>query len=286
MKLRKPAAILATTISVVLLFTGCGKMTANELAVKTAAALISHPVTAVQVAADLDLKMDAMGVSTVLGMDLGVDAKFSQEPYRQFTETTMKMNILSMEISEKNQSYTHLEDGKKVTYAHQDSLDAWLRHEAEPEDDSVQSAQKNFQDLIKKKALSDFVLADQTQQLDGREVYVLSCTFTGDEIRSLADDFDELEDRFDGVDLSTLSVPVVSYIDVKSFLPVKMEMEFQGLNEALADAVKKSLDLDMESLKMNVEVTAVKVVCNSFSYDPVDVPEVPQEALDNWIKVD
>lgn len=281
MKLRKPAAILAAVLSVALLFTGCGKMTPTKLAVKTTAAMVSNPLTGVKIAADADLSMDALGVSAEIGVDLTMDTKFSQDPYRVFMETTVGMTFLGMDFTERSQSYSRLENGNNVTYTHQDSADTWVRQEVEQPDDATQNIQKDLLELMKKKATTDMVLAEETQTLDGREVYVLSCTFTGEEIRSLVDEIAQLEEMLQETDLSTVTVPVMCYIDTKTFLPAKMEMDFLGLNEAIMDTLIDSMDQDLDFLKMDLNIKSIKAVYTDFCYEPIEVPEVPQEALDN-----
>ncbi len=283
MNFRKPTSILAAVLSVALLFAGCGKMTPSKLAEKTTAALLSKPATSLKATFDLDISMGAMGLSTDLKMNGSANAKFSTDPLKTYTETELNMKMLGIDYSQVSQTYTRVEDGKYVSYTHENNYGKWERQEMEGIKLPSQSV---VLEIFKKKSESDFVLADKTQQLDGRDVYVLSFTITGEELRSVAENSIELEKDLDNVDLSVVSVPVIFYIDKETFLPAKSEMEFVGMNDMISQILEKSLDTNLEQMKMDLKINTIKVVCTDFGYEPAEIPEVPQEALTSSIDKD
>lgn len=288
MKHLKRLTPIAAALALTLALSACGSsMTAETLTGKMAAALADTPMTQATASMEFDMAMTIQGESTEMSMAMDMDLKTSADPYAAYTQTEVTVDVLGSETTETSQTYTLEENGSLVSYTHSDSGDTWLRQDMGMSlaDMSAQSANYNW---LTSKAPADLTLDKDTQKLDGHQVYVLSCTLTGTEMQEALQSMGSLQDTLSGLgvgemDLTALSVPTTFYVDTKTFLPVRMELQIEGMGDVLSGMMNEMFG--PTGLQIEFDVGTVQAVYSSIGYDQVEVPGVPAEGLANAIDI-
>ena len=281
MKRLKRFTILLLVMAMMLMCSGCGKMTAQTLAAKMAVAVAKKPMTQEKIVMEFEMSIGAQGITLNLDMDMTMDMIMSMDPYRAYTNMDMTMEMLGQSYSDSMEMYIQEEDGSMTTYSYTASADQWAKQTVELTED-MKTVDYTW---LKEKAAEDLILAEETQTIGDHEVYVLSCTITGAEMQEMMSNVGSMQEALEEAglsdfDMSALTVPMVMYIDTKTYLPVQMEMEIQGMSELMAGMMDALLGEDAASLGMEIEIGKVTAVCTDIGYDDVEVPAVPQDALD------
>lgn len=269
---------LAAALTITLALSGCGKMTAGKLVVRTAAALAEKPMAGQTMELDLELSVGAGGLSLDMGMDLTARMLMAFDPSRAYLDAVVSMEVLGRDISETMQIYAQSDGDTLTTYTHTDTGNFWKKATAALPD----GEDGGNLDWLKAKPVEELTLAEETETVDGHETYALRCTVSGEELQKLLSAMGTAA-QAEGVDLAALEVPAVFYIDTATFLPVRMELEIRGMEELAAGLVDQLLGDSLFSLDLELEVGDVTVVFKDIGYDPVEVPQVPQEALDSTV---
>lgn len=218
-----------------------------------------------------------------LGMNLKMDVVMSSYPFALFVETRTDLIMADAELSETTQFYCRNEEGALTGYMHLDALDLWLRSQSEEPPSSLLRVYwlKGYPSGL---GSDELVLEEDTQLLDGRDVYVMSCNYSGSDVPWYL--YESLEPfvgavSLAGLDLSVVQIPTSYYIDAETFLPVQMEMEFEGMDLLL----KQILETQSGNLQIGempealVEVSEYRKVISGICYDAVEVPQVPEEGV-------
>lgn len=281
MKRLKRFTILLLVMAMMLMFSGCGKMTARILAAKMAVAVARKPMTQEKIVMEFEMSIGVRGITLNLDMDMTMDMIMSMDPYRAYTNMDMTMEMLGQSYSDSMEMYIQEEEGTMTSYSYTASADRWAKQTVE----LTENMKTVDYTWLKEKAAEDLILAEETQAIGDHEVYVLSCTVTGAEMREMMSNGGSMQKALEEAglsdfDMSALTVPMVMYIDTKTYLPVQMEMEIQGMSELMAGMMDALLGADAASLGMEIEIGKVTAVCTDIGYDDVEVPAVPQDALD------
>lgn len=259
---------VAAALLVVLLFSGCGRMTPERLAVKTAAALAKTPMTSQRLELDFETSVGAYGLSLDMEMAMTGDMVMAAESQRAYMDAEVTVNVLGMDIAENMQLYVLTEENQLVTYTHWDTVNLWKRTAAE-----LPSGEAGSFDWLKAKPVEELTLAEETRTIGEHETYVLSCTLSGAEMQKMLGSL-----NWEG-DLSALEVPAVLYIDTETYLPVQMTLDIRGMNEMLRGMMDQVLG-KLTALGLEVEFGTVRAACRDIGYEAAEVPGVPQEGLD------
>ena len=243
--------------------------------------------------ADLDMDMtmsvkaDGFRFSVDMGMDLKVDILMNQEPMNMFMEMTMSLDSMGQQQVEQANLYFVSEDGKNVCYLYSPSMHMWQRVELEDSDQTGDGSSEPME-------LPECTLDEQTVKLDQRECYLLRMTLdedfvsrfikpiTGSGIMPLSS---TEEDPAEGA-----RVEIAVYVDAETWLPVQMELDFLGIDDMINELIPEGSGLPGIELSMTAQPTAdqsmgvqfstFRLLLKDFGFDPVEVPEVPQEAFE------
>ncbi len=282
---RRISLVLVLSV-LILALSGCGQMTTEKLAAKmvqaTAGKTMTQMTMDMELEMDIDLEQAGMTLGMGIDMDYQMNMKMQSDPYAAYGDITMDMNMdmlgQIMDVSETMQMYMVMEDGKLVNYTHADSTGAWERQEAEL--DAAQGMDYSFL----KEMIPQITLDEEKQTLKGREVYVIRLTLTGEQMQSVMNGSGGMQDALgqmgmDGeLDMTSLTVPAVFYVDAQSFLPVQIEMEISGMGEMMDSMISGLVGAGAEGVSMKVEVPTCRMVCTNIGFDPVEIPELPAEA--------
>ena len=280
-KLTKLIALLLV-LAMVLAFSGCGKMTAEKLVAKMAVACVKNPVTQETMDMEFDMSIGAQGFMLSMDVMMTMDMVMSTDPYKAYMDMEMSMSMLGQNYTENMQMYMQEADGTMTAYTYTESTDLWTKQETEV---SSKDTTANY-DWLKELSADMLSLDEDTQSVAVHEVYVLRCTVTGEQMQQMMSSVSGIQEALgevgmSGLDMSALTVPMVLYVDTKTYLPVQMEMEMQGMDDMMNGMMDDLLGEAGAALGMEIEVGQIKCVCRDISYDAAVVPEVPQEAIAN-----
>lgn len=264
--MKKSLKILLTMMLVLFMMGigGCGekKVTAESLIKDMNANMESVK----SVSGDLAMEM-AMGVSSQgIGMDmdvtLGGEFMGTMAPEVFYMDTTMEMSLMG--ISMDMEVYTQREGDTVTTYT--GAAGEWTKSEAQvPEgtETEIQEMYAMFDNA------DDFVLAEETENYNGKEVYVLTSTVTGENVEELLGqmEMEDLVGSYEGMDFSQLSAEVNMKIYKDTILPASVSAEMTGEG------------LTSEADGATVEISGFSVEVNYNSFDDVKEIVIPEEAL-------
>lgn len=265
-------------------------LTAKTVAEQMVQALEGKIMTGGTVAMNFDFTMIAPGgegeeateITMEMGMEMGM--KLSVEPLAMYTDNKISMKMTGFNTTFETETYLVQEDGRLVSYNHMLMDDSWTKSTV-PEVQMQELNKEADYTWILTKDDAALTLADGVQTLNGREVYVLSCTLTGDEMQSTLDSSAGMSDSMNELgispeDFAALQVPAVYYIDAHTFYPVEAQMTVEGFDTLINNALSSTMGMDPETAGIEIKVGAMTLSMKDMTYDPVEVPSVPQAAYD------
>lgn len=271
-----------------LLLTGCGTpepteppteppMTAERLVQEMLTATAANPITTSTVDMEMGITVSAKGVTMEMGMDMTSVNMTSLEPYAGYAELTMTMDILGEQTTQITRQYMMEQDGDVVSYMNVDGTNTWDKVVLDMDMDQLMQESQDYQYLTQ--SADALHLDEVTQQLDDQEVYVLRIDLQGPQMQEALQSMGTLQDLLVDTgmefDFSALTVPTVYYIDAQTYLPVRMEMDIQGMGEMMTGMIGSLLG--DTAAGMEIEIPTFKAVYREIGYGPAEIPAVPAE---------
>ena len=294
MKNRTGTVVLLATVGTLCLgVTGCGKMTTEKLLTKMNQAVDGRQMTYAEFTEEMEAsyQMDVMGANMSMDMSMTMDMKeyVNADPLSGYIEGTVNVNMMEQDVESDMKIYMGEEDGSVSAYVYTGMNDDWSRMDVDFDLEEYKKLlnQNTVANLFAGVGSADESIAmdEETSDLDGTEVYVLRGSFMGEDVEELLSGAGVSMFMGDGMNmdlsLEDLSVPMVCYVDAATYLPVQIEMDIEGM-DSLVDQMLESelgqLEGETEDLGMEISVGTCHVVMKNFSYEPQDIPAVPEEA--------
>lgn len=281
MKYQKKLIFIFTTCFLALTLTSCGKMNTKKLAAKASEAMNGKQITQSTLILDMEMEISLNGISTKMTMNGTTDTKLSLSPYSGYSETKMDISMAEELSTVSSQTYVLEEDSAPVSYTHTDEDNSWNKQTLEnlPEPSSTTDT---FAEWTAHKAPEDLTLAEETETLNGQEVYVLTATLSGKEMQTALNSIGSADEILSDSDLdedtlSSSDVPVTYYLDTETFLPVQMKLDLQNVS-ALVNSLISELTDDKDT-NPDIQITRFNVTINNIAFDPVTIPQVPKEGV-------
>ncbi len=200
---------------------------------------------------EMGVKQGSMSMNMEFVLDAGVE--MTEEPAAFHMNASMKITGL-FDTGEMEIYTVKGEDGKTVTYTKVD--DMWTK--STEESNAVDSDQlKNLSKIadIGKK----YKLETETEQVNGKNVYVLTATLDGEELNQIMQSFSGMmENGMDGMDLdfsdTTFKVTYKIYQDSKFPAAVHIAMdgaEIKMVEQNETQVLLKNFTVDMDKLEYN-----------------------------------
>ncbi len=272
------AVLLAAALMIAAALTGCGgKPTAQSLAKNIAEKMDSLKSCTLDEKVLLDVEIGAMGQTLDLGMDLGIGGDIIVEPYTSHLKMKLDMNMTGFnESSEttKMEMYSERDGEEVVTYTTQDGK-SWEQSRQDMGDAALTGLlDMNIYNLIADGTV-EAELAEETQEINGTEAYVLTFSLSGDQMEeflSAATSVGGSElGMFENMDLTGVSVPVTLYVGKKDGYPVRMQMDMTEMGGSLfAGALGVSgqdYDINIRKFTVNVDMSGFNTI------DRISIPE-------------
>lgn len=239
---------------------------------------------------DLGIKMDMQGFSMSMNLlsSTEMDMIIQEYPSIMYADMAVQVEMMGQAQIQKADAYYLIEDGKMVCYVYDRSLKSWTFAElGEVQGSDVPEEDPEMPSV-------EFTLDEETQKVLLREAYVLRgelpreylskmiTPMTGNMIMPLSTDPADLPEE--------LRAETVIYVDTKTLLPIRIQMDIWGIEGILNDLLQGSTNTPMVNLSMSaiqteespyeISINTFRIELDSVSFEPVEVPQVPQEAYD------
>ena len=212
-------------------------------------------------AGDLDMQM-SMNISSegvAMDMDMVMEGTFegTMEPEIFHLKGTMDMSLLGLSMD--MDMYSQVEGDKAISYI--GVMNEWMKSETAVDESSMQDMYTVAGDG------KDMTLAEETEKIDDREVYVLTSTITGEEFEQIMGLMDSMSSGVGDMDWSTMQADVTMKIYKDTVLPASVSIEMSDSGEGI------------ESEGVVVKFNSISVVMNYSDFDTIDSITIPDEAL-------
>ena len=238
------AGILATVM-----LAGCGasasKVTAESLLQEVQSKCDAMKSLETHTTAEITLESDALGGTMDMTMDMTM-------------QTTIEPN------------YTVVQDDQILSYT--GIAGQWMVSKMAYDKDSVERINAAAEDLLKSK--DSLKLADETQDVDGTEAYMISGSISGADVKNLLSSMESTLGGLTGdteMNLDDITVDFTYAVSKADKMPLYMDMVFSGLGAGEGDE-----QVTFSKFNMKMEYT---------NYDTVEAITVPQDVVDSAIDV-
>lgn len=267
-----------------------GALTAKDVLVKSQEAHQEQNMTSAKLLMDLEMSLAIQGVTMDMAMNMDGIYKYSTDPYVVYAEGDMVLDMMGETESIKTITYSVEEDGIVCNYTNSGD-GVWMKIDSGMTLEDALAASKNNFDAIYNLPEEELELESETQMMNDKEVYKVNVLFTGqtlmDMVTDMSGDMEELTDALDelsalGVDMTVLSANASYYIDAESFRIVKIDMEILGMDKMfddVMDAAMAEAGEEAEGMEFDINIGKCFMSYDILSYDPVEIPALPEEAL-------
>lgn len=312
--MKKIVALALCLVMVLGLMIGCQKaMDAKTVYQNMSEAVKAVTAQSADVEMDLEMKMSTMGMTVTIGMVMDMTSMAKSDLSSTYMDMSMEMKALGETEETKMEMYGIMEDGAMVYYTYDSTEDLWVKTSMDEYADMMNKLKGMSMQLTDATSDSLF-LAKLPETINDRKCYKLTEQIDGASIQEQMGDYmveflnqmtgtEELDEEsmaqveavLKGLDWSKLSGSVVYYVDTESFLPVEMSVEILGMGDvfnSMISALMEQMAAEYEEYgeeipEISIEIPAFKITSKNMSYnDDVQIPELPQEAIDNAIDAD
>lgn len=216
-------------------------------------------------------------ITTKVGYDMLMDTIISKDPLKCYNLSSISFDTDGFDMELDVDIYILEEEGHVVTYGQVFGM--WVREDTGM---TVEDFLANGElpeistgEVWEGGAMpADMTLDENTQMLDGTEVYILRSSIPSDGLQnSLMEMGVELDE-----DADEIAMPVVYYVDAQNYTILRVEADMTVLSDLLSAALAESLvGSEAEAGAVTMEVSNAVY---EMGYGDQVVPELPQEALD------
>lgn len=283
--MKKIVALVLCLVMVAGLMTGCQKaMDLDTLVQKVDEAMAAATHTAAKMNMEMDMQLGAEGMTLDMGMDLTMDLKATKDMSASWMDMDMTMDVLGESMDMDMEIYMNAEGDETVTYMYEGTSGTWVKTRQKQE--NVDAAAMKFSEMPREK----MTLAPEKETVNGKECYVVTINMDGEYVQTMMESTmsavtdEATQELMKAMDWSKLSAVMTYHVDAESFLPLQMSGEIQGLGDVMGGLMGQMLGV--EGLDMTVTVPLCKIAMTDMAYTGVEVPAVPQEAIDNAVDAD
>lgn len=224
---------------------------------------------------EMGAKVSAMMMNMDARMTATTQVKLAGEPFAFHSATALEASFFGMDVNKNIEVYSATDDTGLTSYFSLGDGDAWYRyHTTMVPTDLLGQYQVTA-------CTGDWVPEGMTlAQTEG--AYLLNCTYNAEKIlTAISSPFGELPLK--DVDVSGMSLAVTYRVDSETFLPVEIEIEYRGMSAVIADLISKYAGKMMggKISDLDADVQSYRETLSDLTYDQIEVPQVPQSALEN-----
>ncbi len=249
-------------------------MTAEKLWGLMEEASKDSPITKMQMVFGFEITVDMsaedMEMKMTMSMDVDTSTISGAEGLPSYNYTSTSMSMMGMEFSESAEVYALEEDGTVTLYTYVVGEDVWSCSDTGMTVEEY-TAQENDGtiglDFSKTEGLS---LDAMTTTVEGQPVYVLHFPAPESFTASFSESLGELSPE----ELDTLEVPCIAYVDMQTYLPLRMVIDLKPMMDLLSDQLASSMVGEVTA-DMEVDITTTDLDM-LLGYGQQDVPELDE----------
>lgn len=273
---RRTIAVIMMLLLAVSVMAGCGKEKSQPVTAESLMKAVEENTKSSK-STDAHMKMNmvmegddiaSIGLGDSLTMEMDADMKSTTEPVAVYMNGTMGMLGMNLDM----EIYTVTEDSKLVTYV--GMMNQWMRQETEIDTSQIGQLTAASEGLMEN--LESLALAENTEEVNGKEVYILSGTIEGEDIKNIMGPAESVFSAIGGGESITadtafdgMTVDFKYAVGKEDNLPVYADYDFKGF-ENIANT---------EDIKMTISTFTMHIDYNDFN--TVDAIVVPQEVIDS-----
>lgn len=282
MRIKKVLAAAVTIFMTSVLLAGCGaSMKTAKVAAKFGTALQQQPVTSAtaEINCEVNIKNQDGKEDFFSRFHTVVKSRTDWEASRSYSDIVSTVTAADTSVTQTMQSYGSGESGEEVRYVHLDQFDTWVRLEDQKRVIDVDPAV-----ILKllEKVSEDITMEVTESTAGGNTHYLLGLSFTAEEIRDFAETAGlYISEEFSQCDLKDINVPIELELEDVTFLPIRLQIKIEGINESFLQALAKSFAKGKEIQNLDVEMKEISLLITNFGYGPQNIPMLPKGAAEN-----
>ena len=285
MNIKKAFLSVTAVIALSAVLTGCsGSLKTARVAAKLGAALKDQPITSAtaEISSGISVKSDETTV--VSKFRTVVKSKTDWDLNRSYSEISSSFSLNNQDLSQNMQCYTSGESGEDVRYLHLDKGDTWLRLQNQMRVVDVDPA---LILLLLDKVSNETTLEERETTVGGGIHYVLGLTFQAQDLWDFAETAGvKIPEEFNDCDLKGVTMPLELEIEDKTFLPIRLQVRLQGINDSLITALAKASAKGKAAENLDIHMDEISLLITNFSYGPQDIPMLPKGAAENALDME
>lgn len=273
-------SVLAAMLCISLLIAGCSSSrTVGRVAEKFGETVKNQPATSAT--AELTADVSVKGAPSNVKFRTVLHGKVDWDARRGYSEAETSFSLPLLELSQNFQCYSSTEKGEALHYIHVDNPEVWLRADSRKSITELNtSALLTLLDSASESAEAEL----QENTAGGADHYLLKLSFTGKDLEKfLVGSGFQLPQWLKEQSLEGISVPVEVEIEDKTYLPLSILIEIQGIDGALSQALSQELMRDplLQELDTELEIGDISLLITNFSYEQQQIPKLPMGAAEN-----
>ena len=235
----------------------------------------------------MDMRVGTPGFSMRIAFSRTSNVMLSHYPVGVYIDTDSVIILADNEITDGTISYIRAEEGIPVSYTYSKTGEFWYKYQIGETPSSVvrNYSVGGYPNYADKDQIS---LAAETEIVDGKEAYVLCFTQDARDLLYLLEDalnaiYGDIQVDVENVD--AISMTTYYYIDAETFVPIGQKVNAEEMDEILKQILGQiQVEGGSSDVEVQIEVTELYAETWDLCYDPVTIPEVPEEAIEECEK--
>jgi hypothetical protein len=263
--MKKIATISISVLLLVLILVGCGTPTTEKLMSQVATKMTAANSYAMSTRMVTDIGMKLGETEMDMKMEVTLDTDMTFDPMTVKVNGTLFASMFGLEESETIELFGEMTDGKYYIYSKgAENADGWVKE--------LFSTPEAGNPLTGLSAYSEsFVIAKDTETVNGKDCYVLTADLGGDALTFLiglaTNSPGGSAIPFENSDSDDVALPVSMYIDKKDSVPVRIAIDFTAFSAAfLGEDGMDGADAEYREFSLTMDFSAFN------SIEPVQIP--------------
>ena len=276
---RKWSSLTVLLLMAALVLSGCtSSMKVAKAATKFGKAMLEQPVTGATAEISTGLRSDSFGIPADLRLRTVVHSAYDLEDGRAFSDIDSSISLQGVDIHQSGQCYSSLTRGEFTSYMHLDNPDLWCRLDHIP---SLTALDRTLVLELMETVSEDAVL-ELRESGAGGEYYTLSACFDGEDVLSFLRNTDALPENVLGnLSATGVRIPVEVDLEEKTFLPLRMQINVEGISGELSRKLSGLLSHYPELQDLDFEMGDISILITNFTYGEKTVAKLPMGAAEN-----
>lgn len=262
----KKAAPAALALALALMLAACQRApkTPEELIARTQAALAETPCTQVGCEMEMAMSIEMLGTEVGLKFNMQQTSDATAEPAALHSVADGTVELMGQSVPANSESYVVADGDGWAEYTLSDG--AWSKATA-TQGDTVLAPTYPTQELA----------MEADVDCDGANAWRLTGVCPG---ADMAQSFGMVLDAGEATGLENVTADIVLYVDAKTWRPLREELTFRGMDEALAStlAMQENMAELTDLLGMGVTGSTAAMTIRFTSYEAGEAITLPEEA--------